>query len=86
MAKNKKPTTKTIDEKASENREKIQERVVKNEPSKDENEVVPQPKFTEDGVKIEDNVFPPPDEDAEFHGTAAGQRVLRQAQDEQKED
>lgn len=45
-----------------------------------------QPEFTEEGVKIEKDVFPPVDENAEFVGTAAGQRELRRIKEQQKED
>lgn len=40
-----------------------------------------QPKFDENGVQIENNVFPPVDEDVEFNGTGAGQRQLRRARE-----
>lgn len=81
MARRKKATTTTIDEKAKERREEIQKRT-ENTFEVNEGEVVEQPKFTEDGVKIEQNVFPPADENAEFGGTAAAQRELRRAKEE----
>ena len=49
-----------------------------------DDEVVEQPKVDDSGVKIEENVFPPPDPDT-FHGTGAANRQYRLAQETNEE-
>lgn len=44
---------------------------------KEDNQVDVQPKYDENGVPIDDNVFPPIDDDVVFEGTGAGQRQVR---------
>lgn len=50
----------------------------------DDKKVVEQPKVDENGVKIEQSVFPPPDPDS-FHGTSAANRQYRLAQETNEE-
>lgn len=89
MAEEKKPSTTTIDEKAKENRKKVEKRTVDAKVEQKDDGTVqtnPQPEFTEDGIQINKNVFPPPGEDAQFNGTGAANREVRRIQEENKKD
>lgn len=53
--------------------------------TEDQGNLAGQPVFDENGVIVEQNIFPPLDDDATFEGTGAGQRQLRAQKEAQEE-